>query len=106
MSIVSSSGRVYIYFSWSRSLARTGDEGKSCTSTFVAAKTLPRYLSFRENFANGGVRWAVQNLDIYLLIRLILLEMRHYPVGGIVLRYHALYCIILIVLVLVISWRL
>ena len=55
MSIVSSSGRVYIYFSWSRSLARTGDEGKSCTSTFVAAKTLPRYLSFRENFANGGV---------------------------------------------------
>ena len=55
MSIVSS-GRVYIYFSWSRSLARTGDEGKSCTSTFVAAKTLPRYLSFRENFANGGVQ--------------------------------------------------
>ena len=34
---------------------RTSDEGKSCTSTFVAAKTLPRYLSFRENFANGGV---------------------------------------------------
>ena len=54
MSIVSS-GRVFIYFSWSRSLARTGDEGESCTSTFVAAKTLPRYLSFRENFANGGV---------------------------------------------------
>ena len=27
---------------------------KSCTSTFVAAKTLPRYLPFREDFANGG----------------------------------------------------
>ena len=25
------------------------------TSTFVAAKTLARYRSFRENFANGGV---------------------------------------------------
>ena len=27
----------------------------SCTGTFVAAKTLPQYLSFREDFANGGV---------------------------------------------------
>ena len=58
MSIASSSGRVCIYFSCSKSLARTGDEGKSCTSTFVAAKTLPWYLSFRENFANGGVLYS------------------------------------------------
>ena len=27
----------------------------SCTSTSIAAKTAPQYLSFRENFANGSV---------------------------------------------------
>ena len=33
---------------------------ESCTSTFVAAKTLLRYLSFRENFANGSVHQIVE----------------------------------------------
>ena len=28
---------------------------KGCPSTFVATKTSPQYLSFREDFANGGV---------------------------------------------------
>jgi len=28
---------------------------ESCTSIFVATKTLPQYLSFREDFANEGV---------------------------------------------------
>ena len=44
---------------------------ESCTDTFVAAKTLPRYLSFRENFANGGVPALLgevsYNTDFYVL---------------------------------------
>jgi len=34
-------------------LLRFGLCTKSCTSTFVVAKTLPQYLSFHEDFANG-----------------------------------------------------
>ena len=53
--ILSGSYKVYTYFSWSKSLARTGDEEKSCTNTFVAAKTLPQYLFLFKDFANGSV---------------------------------------------------
>ena len=34
---------------------RTGNEGKSCTSTFVAAKKLPQYIFLFKDFVNGSV---------------------------------------------------